>query len=286
MFSSCSASNHFSSNLNFTQPQLQSFSNPDTISSKSFIMASYTPSLALQGAIERIKNPPPALNKKKNKYIKTKYEHHVGTWACTKLKEVFSDQNWAITPEQKDPNTKKKPDFVVEKAIQPASSQSIPGPTVIMKLHLAMELKKENQRMEDALVQLCESLEETIDTKGNTFDSQFEVFAVVQAGLEIGFFEFHMDQSNLDEENIPHFRGCVSLTQDYPINDVLQVPIPSKPNDLKKLFFDYDKLRKETDIRLDANEYSTPCIFNLEKHQQQIHDIFQHMARNEPRSSW
>lgn len=66
-----------------------------------------------------------------------------------------------------------------------------------------MGLKKENQRMEDALTQLCESLEETIDTKGNTFNSEFEVFAVVQAGLEIEFFEFHTDQSNLDEENIP-----------------------------------------------------------------------------------
>ena len=56
-----------------------------------------------------------------------------------------------------------------------------------MKLQLAMELKKENQRKEDALVRFCESLEETIDTEGNTFDSEFEVFAVVQAGPEIGF---------------------------------------------------------------------------------------------------
>jgi hypothetical protein len=248
-------------------------------------MATYTPSLALQGAVERIKNPPVVLNKK-NEHVQTKYEHHVGTWACTKLKEIFFDQNWAITPEQMDPNTKKKPDFVVEKAIQPNSLQSIPGPTITMKLHLAMELKKEGQRIEDALVQLCESLEETIDTKGNIHNSEFEIFAVVQSGLDIGFFEFHMDESNLDEEGIPHFRGCVSLTEDYLINGVLQVPIPNKPNDLKNLFLNYDKLRKETPVRSDAKKYTTPCIFNLEKHQQLVHDIFQHMANHEPRSSW
>lgn len=271
--------------LKIIQSQLQSFSNPDTRSYKSFNMTTSSPSLALQGALERIKNPPAVFNKK-NEPVHTKYEHHVGTWACTKLKEVFSHGDWAITSEQTDPNTKKKPDFTVEKAIQAAPLQSIHGPTVILKLHLAMELKKEGQRIEDALVQLCESLEETIDTKGNTHDGEFQVFAVVQSGLDIGFFEFHMDQTILDEENIPHFRGCVSLTEDYIINRVSLVPMPHKPNDLQNLFFNHHNLKKNTPIRSDAKKYTTPCIFNLEKHQQEVHYLFQYMEKNEPRSSW
>ena len=207
--------------LKFTQSQLQNSSNN---------MATYTPSLALQGAFERMINPPMIFNKK-NEPVTTKYEHHIATWACTKLKEVFSSEIWAITPEQKDQYTKKKPDLVVEKAI--------PGRPVTMKLHLCMELKKEGgNRMEDALAQLCESIEETIDEKGNTFKNQFEVFLVVQQGFFIGFFEFHMDQSNLDEEDIPHFRGCVSLTQDYKgVSPVMA----QKPNDMEKLYFNYDK---------------------------------------------
>lgn len=248
-------------------------------------MASYTPSLALQGALERIKNPTQIYNKK-NELVQTKYEHHVGSWACTKLKQVFSNENWAITPEQIDRYTKKKPDFVLERASLAAPSQSIPGPHVTLTLHLAMELKKPDQRIEDALVQLCESLEETVDEKGNTSGSEFEIFAVVQSGLEIGFFEFHMDRSNLDELGVSHFRGCVSLTQDYMIQGSLPVPILNKPNDLKKLYSNYVGLTKSTPVRVEAGKYTTPCIYNLEKYPQEIHDIFQYMANNKPRSSW
>ena len=247
-------------------------------------MATYTPSLALQGALERIKNPPKTFNEH-NELVETKYEHHVGTWACTKLKEIFSNGMWAITAEQIDPYTKKKPDFVVERASLAAPLQSTPGHTVNMTLHLAMELKKQGQRIEDALVQLCESLEETVDEKGNTENSEFEIFAVVISGLEIGFFEFHMDISNLEEENVPHFRGCVSLTQDHNSMGNLSVPIPNKPNDLQKLYFKGENLKKHTPTRLEAEMYTTPCIFNLEKHQQLVHDIFQYMANNKPRSS-
>lgn len=77
-------------------------------------MTAYTPSLALQAALARILNPPSVFNQE-NEQVERKYEHHVATWACTKLKEVFSKEKWAITPEQKDQYSGKKPDLVVEK---------------------------------------------------------------------------------------------------------------------------------------------------------------------------
>ncbi len=269
--------------LKFTQSQLISFSNPYTISYKFFIMATYTPSLALQGALERIKNPPFVYHEKKEG-VQTKYEHHVATWACTKLKEVFSNEEWAITPEQADLNTGNKPDLVVEKAILHSPGQTPSGPH--MKLHLIMELKKVGVRKQDGLIQLCKALQFTLDTKGYTYPGEFEVFAVVQCGLQIGFFEFHSDQSNLDEEGIPHFQGCVSLTQDYEIKGKISAVMDNKPNDLEELYTNYDKLRKQTSERADAKEYHTPCFFHLEKHQQQVHNLFQYMEMNEPRSSW
>ena len=140
-------------------------------------------SLTLQGALERIKIPPVVLNEKKE-LIHTEYEYNISTWACTKLKEVFSDGDWTITPEQRDPNTRKKPDFTMEKATQAIPIQSIPGPSVIFKLGLAMDLKKHGQRIEEALVQFYDSLEETVDTKGNTHKDEFQIFAVMQSGLE------------------------------------------------------------------------------------------------------
>jgi len=260
--------------LNFTQSQLKNLNNPCTF--KFFTMNTYTPSLALRNATERIKNPPVVYKKNNNEPIYTKYEHHTATWACTKLKEIFYNEKWAITPEQRDRVSRKKPDLVVEEAIQ--------GST--FKLHLAMELKKVGERIEDALAQLCDALLETVDMKGNANDNQFEIFAVVQAGLDIGFFEYHSDESNLDEENIPHFRGCVSLTQDYTINGTMTRVLPNKPNDLKNLFHDFQNLRMDTTTRQGANEYKIPCIFNIEKHQKEIHFLFQHMENNSARSSW
>jgi hypothetical protein len=94
-------------------------------------MNTYTPNLALRNAIERINNPPVVYNKN-NEPVSTKYEYHTATWACTKLKEIFHKEKWAITPEQKDRLSRKNPDLAVEEAVQGSS----------FKLHLAMELKK------------------------------------------------------------------------------------------------------------------------------------------------
>lgn len=238
-------------------------------------MDTYTPSIALRNAIYRINNPPMVFNKK-NEPVQTRYEHHTATWACTKLKEIFYEDKWAITPEQRDKYTKKKPDLVVEKALDDST----------FKLHMAMELKKVGQRMEDALAQLGESLLETLDMKGNTQQNEFEIYAVVQAGTDIGFFEYHSDLSNLEENNIPNFRGFVSLTQDYLIEKKMTSVIFNKPSDLKNLFYNFEQLRVTNQVRTDAINYPIPCIFNLENHQQEVHFLFQHMEKNAARSSW
>lgn len=237
-------------------------------------MNTYTPSIALQNAIDRINNPPFVF--KDNQLVQTKYEHHTSTWACTKLKEIFHKEKWAITPEQRDRFSRKKPDLVVEEAVQGSK----------FRLHLAMELKKQGERMEDALAQLCASLVETLDEKGNIEDDQFEIYVVVQAGTDIGFFEYHSDLSNLDEEGIPHFRGCVSVTQDYEIGGTLTSILVNKPADLKNLYYNQENLKASNAIRVDAKNYVVPCIFNLEEHQEEIHFIFQYMENNKARSSW
>ena len=51
----------------------------------------------------------------------------------------------------------------------------------------------------------------------HTGDSRLNMTRILRFLLlcNVAFFEFHTDESNL-EENIPHFRGCVSLTKGYP----------------------------------------------------------------------
>lgn len=256
-------------------------------------MTVYTPSLALQAALDRINHPPQVYNKK-NEAVNTSFEHHVGTWANTKLKEVFKQEHWTITPEQIDRHSGKKPDLTVEKAIHLPTSSASSQNTFKLTPYLLMELKKVNQRKEEALNQLSNAIVETIDCKGNEFGGDlFEVYAVVQSGVEIGFFEFHSDQSNLDEEDIPHYRGCVSLTQDYFIQGQLHMVMPHKPTDLRNLYTDFERLRTEDltdqdkkEVRKDAELYTTPCFFDLNKHQKEINFLFQYMLYNPPRSSW
>ena len=49
----------------------------------------------------------PALQAAKNRLENdTRYEHHVGSWACTMLKNVFAGNDWVITPEKRDQKKK------------------------------------------------------------------------------------------------------------------------------------------------------------------------------------
>lgn len=226
----------------------------------------YSNVIALRAARSRIQNPPDG------KY----YEHHVGSWACTMLKQVYYGPSWIITPEKTDTHSKKKPDLVVERATPTAQGD-------MMEVHLLMELKSNDSaiRFEEALAQVVFEIEETME-------DTIEVFVVVQCGMRIGFFEYHNDQSILNEEGIPHFRGCISLTQSYHIGNALTHAFPNHPQDLGRLRYDYDsrlKDEKRKDIRDDARDYQVPCIFDIARHENDVNALFHHMVSHAPRSS-
>ncbi|KAI9706148.1 MAG: hypothetical protein M1812_008249 [Candelaria pacifica] len=220
----------------------------------------YCSASSLQFAKRRIQNPPDEIT----------YEHHVGSWACTMLSLVFNEPFWIITPEKRDQYSNKRPDLVVEK---------LDNTTMESRHYLFMELKSsKGDRFEDALAQVVEEIAETME-------ETIEAYVVVQRGTKIGFFEYHNDQSNLDEEGIPHFKGCVSLTQDYLIEGRNSTVSSHWPEDLELLYHDHNRLRKTTDTRTDAKEYEQACVFDLDKHEQAISFLFSHVKNKEPRSS-
>lgn len=65
---------------------------------------------------------------------------------------------------------------------------------------------------------------------------QFEVYIVIIKGTKIGFFEYHNDQDELDDNNIPHLRGCTSLTQDYEIRGRMATVLENKPDGMEPLY--------------------------------------------------
>ena len=115
---------------------------------------------------------------------------------------------------------------MVEKAIQDTP--------IRMKLPLVVELKSENRRIEAALNQIYDSIPEIVDQIGHHYGSPSEVFAIVQSGIHTGFSEYHNDRSDLDEEDIPHFRGFTSLTQNYSIKVIPQVVTTNIRSDLER----------------------------------------------------
>ena len=202
----------------------------------------------------------------------TFYEHHVGSWALTKLGQVFPASSWIITPEKTDEYSKKKPDLVVERLFD-NNKQAVP--------HLLMELKKNGPsvRCEEALSQLVLEIAETFETVMN-------VFVVVQCGTKIGFFDYHNDVSNLDEENIPHFRGCLSLTERFGEGNQ---PFSALPIDLEPLRYDVPACmtdQNRIDIRGDAEDYQVPCIFDIHRHGAFVDYFFNFISLNAPRSFW
>lgn len=91
----------------------------------------------------------------------------------------------------------------------------------------------------------------------------------------------------LDEKGIPHFKGCISLTQTYEIKGEEKRVLDNTPNDLENLYHNYDNMRKKTDLREETKEYKEPCVFDIgePKHEEYIDFLFHHMANNQPRSS-
>lgn len=136
-----------------------------------------------------------------------------------------------------------------------------------------------------------EALAQTVDDLSETMEHLIECYVIVQRGVKIAFFEYHNDQSNLDEEDIPHFRGCVSLTQNYNINQRPAVVFQNMPNNLELLFHNTQSLRTGTtnpttqDLRLDASNYRVPCVFDITTHHEELNFIFHHILNNPPRSS-
>lgn len=247
----------------------------------------YVEPIGIKLAQDRLLNPPQG----------TPYEHHVGSWAMTNIVQHFNQANWVITPEQalSTLNTEegtsrqkvKKPDVVIEEAYQQSHKTGHQ-----LRMHAAFELKKKGgDRFEKALCQLIASIDNTLSEEGYAL-SRFETFAVVMCGEKIGFFEYHQDRDNLDEEGIAHFEGMVSLTTSYDLGGIPSRIMDDRdiPTDLEKLYHNTAKLQTLQDpeqqkIREEAKLYQTPCILNITKHTKEIEYLLNQMENNKARSS-
>lgn len=181
------------------------------------------------------------------------------------LNNVFARDPWAITPERMNDDEKSKPDFVIEK---------LEGNK--LTLYIICEIKKRGSQDH-----LYKALDQAVRDIQVMVEGTKEVYIIIKRGLDIGFFEYNIDEEGLDMEEAKHFKLCVSLTQDRLKGGAI---VSSKTPSLKTLLPASVKVKSD-DLEKEAKKYDTPCIFNLDDHKKEIDNIFLHILNNKPRAT-
>lgn len=217
------------------------------------------------------------------------YEHHVGCWSFTVLKHLFSDEKWVITPESIVPSTRKRPDLLVEKLENPSiRPHYFSGPQPKFIPHLYLENKKHNgASTKTALYQTAHFLPEHME-------GTISCFIITVCGMKIGFFEFH-NLSEFDDENVPNFESCISLTDDCEgrvtkVVDISQVPqdgdVYTNQSTIQTLEQGQDTSMPQEyrgSIQKGTSKYTHPCVFDIRYHEDAINRMFHFVLTNEPR---
>lgn len=222
------------------------------------------------------------------------YEHFVASWAITMVTEIFNDvkkkqgqPGWIFTSEQTDPDSKKRPDFVVEKMkFDEGEGEYITIPWI------CMEYKRfGGEPTYKALHQLIKTMNKKLFEQ--SFEGVLTIYLVIVAGLDISFWEIDFEAigGRQPEYDVEHIWGCRSLTQSAPkeaIEENKEPPYTTKkdniPQSVKKLVT--RKVPETADnVLKEAEEYETQAIWNIAQmdHKKPIFDIFNYMAEYPPR---
>ena len=235
----------------------------------------------MQHLLELIKQGDEAKDIKHNKDETKYYEHRVASWGVTMANKVFSGDQWIFTPEKLNTritldaeykNFTKKPDYTIEHFHNAAGKIEI-TPVLLMEFK-----SRTGDRFEQALKQTVEHLSSYMHDQ-NTID----IYIVIIRDTKIGFFEFHGNTEDV-EGTVESIWGCTSLTQPLTLEGEEQITMQNVPNDLLPVYYNVEKLKTEDEIRTQAKKYKVPCVFDLEKHGEQIDFLFHHMSTNKPRA--
>lgn len=268
----------------------------------------------MQYLLELIKSPELDNDMKRKEIF---YEHRVASWGVTMANKAFSGDQWIFTPEKlnpmlragadasadagtyvdadaradagtyaevntgpgthkdnddEDPIFKKKPDYTVEEFIT-ADGKKTTVPVLIMEFK-----SRTGDRFEKALKQTVFGLSSYMDDK-----ESIDVYIVIIRHTKIGFFEFHGNTEDVGS-TVESLWGCTSLTQPLILDKRKEIIMQNVPNDLLPVYYDLEKLKTESKTRRQAREYTIPCVFDLERHGQQIDFLFHYMSTHKPRA--
>ncbi|KAJ2999387.1 hypothetical protein NUW58_g3 [Xylaria curta] len=215
-------------------------------------------------------------------------EHRVASFVVTLLHHVFQknigEYHWIFTPEQRESDSNRIPDYSVEAIdLDISSLDTIPW--------LNMEFKKRGgTRTYSALHQLVQSVAPSLNDKNPAR------YLVVVAGTKISFWELdrdtHLGNNDNNQPPIEHLWGCKSLLQPsiYPGDSdppLIQGVTPNYPRDILEIYNDDIGGRTPTNnLWKEALKYHTDALFDLENpnHGEWIVKMFEHIATRPPAS--
>lgn len=209
------------------------------------------------------------------------HEHRTGTAATGLIRNYFPIEKFAVTPEQIQEFTKKKPDLAIEKFI-PHNSYFV---------HLCfVELKSiVNSSINNIPNQLFNTLYVAIDDYGSLSDN-FSVFMLDMKGTKVAFYVYHSFGPLLDDYDINNYKGFMPLNYLIPESQFLDFwgyfPLAEQTYELymRRLEFETDPTKLRDLGALETEKFKHPHVLDLlnEKHRDHIHNMFKYFAEQDP----
>lgn len=201
------------------------------------------------------------------------HEHVTGTAGLGLARNYFPVDKFAITAEQIQVFTNKRPDLAIEKYIT-ATKEFVPHCFIEFKSLISSSMPK-------IMDQLFDTLFVALDAHGNLSGS-YSVFMIAIKGTKIAFYTYHSFASLLSENGIINYKGFIPLNYIIPKDNYLEyhAGYPSPEN----IYDAYKAKRDFTTNSLILNQLGAlptdnivhPHVLDLlnDLHKEDIHKMF------------
>jgi len=209
------------------------------------------------------------------------HEHCIGTAGLGLTRNYFPLDKFAITSEQIQEFTRKKPDFSMEKFL-PSSSTFIP--------HCFVEIKSIIGRSINNIPdQLFDTIFVTMDDFGFSTGG-FSVFMLAMKGTKISFYVYNSFGSLLDDHGIVNYTGFIPLNELIPHDAFISYygdfPLGEQAYEFytRDLVFETDPGNLRSLGVKSTEKIRHPHVFDLlnEKHRDHIHSMFRYFSEKDP----